>query len=262
LAATLRRESFDLCLDFQSLPWTALLARGTGAWSIGFAKRYRAPVYRRAIPLGNHRGSDFAAEHKLDLVRAAGVDAQLTFPRLVPPPADPAPWGEAGGRPRVALVPVSLVPKKRWSLDAFAETARQLHRATGAYVLLAGGPGEREPLEAVAAEMEAVPHGIRVCTRLATFGALLQGADLYLGNDNGPRHIALALGTPTLAYFGSQNPTHWTPPATDRHPVIWDLNRARGRPVRSDLRIVADTPAAVAAEAAALLARTAAGPRA
>ncbi len=43
--------------------------------------------------------------------------------------------------------------------------------------------------------------------------ALLERADLYVGNDNGPRHFAVALGTPTVTVFGRPLAENWTPPA-------------------------------------------------
>jgi len=253
LSRALRAERFDLCLDFQSLPWTALLARRTGAFTVGFARTYRNAVYHRAVRLEDHRGSDYAADHKLDLLRAVGLAPRLTPPRLVPPPPSEDAWRGAGERPRVALVPVSRRAHKRWGFAAFAETARLLHRETGACFLIAGGPGEPEPLAAVAGELSGIPHAIRIFTELPAFAAALAASDLFLGNDNGPRHLAVALGRPTVAYFGTQNPTHWTPPGDDRHCVLWDPRRASGRPVRGDLRLVPDRPEEAAAAAAALL---------
>ncbi len=95
LAARLRAESYDAVFDFQSLPWTGLLARLTGGFTLGFAKRGRRRLYSRTAVLADHRGTDYAADHKLDLLRRAGLSPELRLPRLVPPREDPHPlWSE------------------------------------------------------------------------------------------------------------------------------------------------------------------------
>jgi ADP-heptose:LPS heptosyltransferase len=220
---------------------------------VGFRRRLRTPFYHRAVDLGAHRGSDYTADHKLDLLRALGVRPAGLAPRLHPPPPDPAPWEGLGAGPRVALVPVSPWAHKRWGEDRFAATARILHRETGAVFLLAGGPGERATLEGVARGLEGVPHRVRELASLPPFLSLLAGADLYLGNDSGPRHMAIALGVPTLGYFGPHDPAQWTPPGTDRHPVLWDPPPGR-RPSRDDVLVVEPEPAPAAEAAGRLLA--------
>jgi ADP-heptose:LPS heptosyltransferase len=254
LAARLRAERFDAVFDFQSLPWTALLTRTLGGFGVGFRKRGRRLAYRRSVTLDGHRGSEYAADHKLDLLRAAGLTAPLVPPRLVAPVAEPSLWEGLPAGPRVLLVPVSRRAHKRWGAEAFARTARFLHARTGAAFVVAGGPGEEAALNEVAAKLGTVPHRTASLTRLREMVALAGGADLFLGNDNGPRHIALALGVPTLAWFGPQNPTHWTPPGTERHRVLWDRGRAGERAVRDDLVIVPDTPEAAARAGEELLA--------
>ncbi len=261
LSSDLRRENYDLVLDFQSLPLTAVLARATGAYSIGFKKRIRSFLYDRAVSLEDHRGSEYAADHKLDLLRAAGLNPTLSMPRLAGMWPGSDPWNDLPRGPRIALVPVSPWEHKRWSAAAFAETARILHRETGSVFVVAGGPGEAGQLREVAGELSDVPHRIKEFTTLREFGGFLGECHLFLGNDNGPRHVALALGTPTLAWFGHHNPTNWTPPETDCHPVLWDRSNAKGRFVREDLEIVPDQPEEAARVAARLLDLAASNPR-
>src|SRR5262249_55639883 len=49
--------------------------------------------------------------------------------------------------------------------------------------------------------------------------ALIAGAQLFVGNDSGPTHIAAALQKPVVVIFGSSNSTHWAPWKT-RHRLI------------------------------------------
>ena len=41
--------------------------------------------------------------------------------------------------------------------------------------------------------------------------AVLELADLFIGNDAGPMHLAAAVGTPTVAIFGLSNSQAWGP---------------------------------------------------
>jgi heptosyltransferase-3 len=251
LVRDLRAERFDLVFDFQSAPLTAFFAAVTGAFTVGFRRRWRR--YHRAVELQLHQGSHYAADHKLDLLRAVGLMPRSLHPRLADRAKDMTPWSDLPPGPKVAMVPVSPWAHKRWSPEAFAETARLLHQETGAVFVVAGGPGEETALREVADRLGDVPHRVHAFGPLRDLAAFLAGADLYLGNDNGPRHIALAQGVPTIARFSRDNPTHWTPPADPRHPVIWDASHVQGRAVRGDLIILPENPIAVARAAAGLL---------
>ena len=50
--------------------------------------------------------------------------------------------------------------------------------------------------------------------------AILNKVDLHLGNDNGPRHFAVACGTPTLTVFGRPWAVNWTPPRQSLHRAL------------------------------------------
>jgi ADP-heptose:LPS heptosyltransferase len=252
IALKLRRERFDLVFDFQSIPLTAALSLLSGAYAVGFQKPHRSFCYHRSVAIADHAESEYSADHKLDLLRSLGLKPRLTLPRLVPPKTPSVLWDELPAGPRVALVPTKRYGNG-WPSSAFSQTARLLHRETGAVFTIAVGPGEEADLERVAAGLGDVPHSVHSFDRLGAFVALLAGADLYLGSDSGPRHIALAFGVPTLAHFWTAEATHWTPPGSARHFVIWDPKRARGHPVRDDLRIIAEEPEAVAAAAVDLL---------
>jgi ADP-heptose:LPS heptosyltransferase len=50
--------------------------------------------------------------------------------------------------------------------------------------------------------------------------ALFEKCSLFAGNDNGPRHMAVAAGIPTLGLFGRTCPSSWTPPDTRIHETV------------------------------------------
>lgn len=110
-------------------------------------------------------------------------------------------------RPVVALVPASANAKKDWFPDRYARVVDALERDFGYRTVLIGGPGERE--QAIAREIveraEAEPvwalgDSVRRLMWLAG------GADLVIGPDTGPLHIARACGVPVIGLFGHTNP--------------------------------------------------------
>jgi heptosyltransferase-2 len=107
-------------------------------------------------------------------------------------------------------------PAKRWPVERFAAAARAIHARTNAAFLIFGGQSDislaasleaalREPSQG--ALKESIPLR-NVCgqTTLRELMALLTHCDMLLTNDTGPMHLAAALGTPVLAFFGSTAP--------------------------------------------------------
>jgi heptosyltransferase-2 len=51
--------------------------------------------------------------------------------------------------------------------------------------------------------------------------ATLSEGAVYAGNDSGPRHLAVAVGTPTVTIFGPEDPLEWHPYPLERHPILF-----------------------------------------
>ena len=95
---------------------------------------------------------------------------------------------------------------KRWLPERFAESAVELAGTVGGGVAIFGSPDERGLCEAVAAAVAAreIPvHNFAGETSLAVFIELAAACHMFLTNDSGARHIASALGVPTVAVFGA-----------------------------------------------------------
>ena len=50
---------------------------------------------------------------------------------------------------------------------------------------------------------------------LSSVKNLMAGAQLFVGNDSGPAHIAAAFGVPVVVLFGSSDPVVWAPWRTE-----------------------------------------------
>jgi ADP-heptose:LPS heptosyltransferase len=148
----------------------------------------------------------------LDVAAACGAPTVRRRPLLAVTPAELAEADAVlaraipnDGRRLVAVHPGATDPRRRWPVDRHMAVAASLPEAR---VVLLGGPDEA-PLTAAAGEA-AADLGLPVADLTGTTGlggllGLLARADLFLGNDSGPRHLAEALGTPTVAVFTNAN---------------------------------------------------------
>ncbi len=118
--------------------------------------------------------------------------------------------GLAAGASLLVVTPgASFGASKLWPAEHFAEACDRLGDERALRTVLAPGPGE----EAVAAEIAQHMKSPAVSLtdpplRLDELAALLEGATLLLTNDTGPRHMAVALGTPVVALLGPTDPRH------------------------------------------------------
>ncbi len=141
----------------------------------------------------------------LEVVTAAGAEPVRVHPQFPVLDADveaaeavlrrhgPTPWA-----PVAVIHPGATDPQRRWPADRFGHVGRALAGA-GAHVVVIGTPPEAD---VVAAVTRAVP-GARSLVGLSfrELVGLLRLAELLVGNDSGPRHLADAVGTPTVAVY-------------------------------------------------------------
>ena len=121
--------------------------------------------------------------------------------------------GEAGlppgARTLVVTPGASFGSSKLWPPGHFAAACDALARSHGLSVVLAPGPGEEALAAEIARTMQERPLVLaEPPTTLAELVALIAGAALHLGNDTGPRHIAVALGVPAVVLIGPTDPRH------------------------------------------------------
>jgi ADP-heptose:LPS heptosyltransferase len=133
---------------------------------------------------------------------SAGLDAG--WPEEPPPPdlshlAFTAPRPQ-GAPKRVVVHPGAGGPLNQWPLERFAAVASALSRDHEVIWIAHGRTAAPTPQGA---------KGVAVKT-IAELSGWLSSADLYLGNNSGPMHLANALGRPGVAVTGPTT-TGWDP---------------------------------------------------
>lgn len=176
----------------------------------------RRGLLTHPIPRPSHRGPRPTTRLYEDLVGALGVEVPDRPPCLRIGEEEKASAKrllKGLDRPILGIVPGGSKIAKRWPPDRFADSIRRLRDRVGSCVLL-GGPDEQELLRTLLEDCNTTEHP--PVRNLAAEGldledlrAVVACCDALLCNDTGPRHLAIATGTPTIALFGPTD-HRWT----------------------------------------------------
>ena len=229
-----REQGWDLVLDLQGNSKSGLITALTrGRIRVGHDRRFRKEflntlfVNRRVHPVPEGEATRHRAERDLGMVRALGIPAEyaarpLEIPADIQARADAFLASLPGDGPIVVLHPGTSAfgAYKRWKPSRFAGLADRLVRETGARVAVSWGPGEealaRSVLEAAEETATLFPPPEGLLFPAAVFGR----ANLVVGADSGPMHLAALMDTATLTLFGPKDPAIYRP-AGEKAEVVW-----------------------------------------
>ncbi|MEW1820347.1 glycosyltransferase family 9 protein [Arthrobacter sp. NPDC080031] len=136
-----------------------------------------------------------------------------------------------GRREVVVVHPGASDPRRRWPAGSFAQVVAAVARV-GYDVTIVGGEEDAATAEEIRDHARVLlqgsasaPRGAGLVTAtagryaLADVVSLLSHATAFLGNDSGPRHLAQALGCPTVAIFWGPNAINAAPFSRARHGI-------------------------------------------
>jgi ADP-heptose:LPS heptosyltransferase len=219
LLRALRRERYDLALNFSGADRTIFVTAATGArWRVAHRGERDHFWNRWLIPhWAPRQGSDAPVfEQRRRVLAVCGMELQA--PRFdLRPPADAVKWaGEHVPPGAIHLSINASAALKEWPLAHWIALARLLLEQEPACHLIATGsahPREQDRLRqlagAVAHErLRVLPPGLPI----AQLAAALARCRLHVGADSGVLHLAMALGVPTFGIFrGYAGLEEWRP---------------------------------------------------
>ena len=209
LISALRHEHFDLAFDFQGLLKSAVVARASGARHVaGFAAEMTRE--RLASAFYTHQAAPKPGEklHVVDLnlrlahQRGCSNGAGPLIPLRIP---DASTYlvrdklARQGINRPILLNPGAGWATKLWPPRQYAALARKIEQDLKISVVLTYGPGEEGVIEAV---RQAGANAFSFPTSILELAALCRESRLMVAGDTGPLHLAVALGTPTVAIMG------------------------------------------------------------
>lgn len=225
LVRDLRALQPSLCVDMHGGTTAAWCTALSGArWRAGFAHFRQRWAYNVQIPrpqevLGRdeHESVHTAEHHAAAVMHLAGTLEPIPGARLAAAPAD-------ADQPYAILHAGATYATKTWQLAHFLALAGRLQERHGLEPVFVCGPDEAD----LAAKLS--DFQVRQGLPLPDLMSLLAGAQLFVGNDSGPAHIAAAFDVPCVTIFGSSNSKTWHPWMT-RHRVVetdWDCKPCPG----------------------------------
>jgi heptosyltransferase-2 len=214
LRRTLARERYDLGVLLPNSFRPALLLWAAGVrMRVGYRRNGRRPLLSRSLPFPSTRPFrmiDFYGRIG-ERVGVSGTDRPMKLHvggvRRRAGRALLESHGVGFDRPVVGLNPgAKYGSSKLWPTTHFAAVADAIAAERNAQVVVLAGPGEddlaREIADRAAAPLVCPPSDE---VDLVMLKAVLAHLDLLVSNDTGPRHMAAALGVPTVTVYG---PTH------------------------------------------------------
>jgi heptosyltransferase-1 len=199
---SLRRERFDLVVDFQGLVQSALIASVARAGRIVGLDRSQARESLAALfySTGVRTTAAHRVEQNLELAAAAGASSLLrTFPLPPGRPEGTLPEGKF-----VLACPLAGWGAKQWPLEYYRDLAAGLMQRLGLPLVVNGPPESAGLLGRVAGaeiHLSGLPGLIDATRR----------AHAVVGIDSGPLHLAAALAKPGVAIYGPSDPASHGP---------------------------------------------------
>ncbi|MDK2921194.1 MAG: heptosyltransferase [Desulfonauticus sp.] len=211
------KKGFDLIVDFQQLPRSRFICLFSKA---KIKLTFTPPWYNRLFYthfLDSFPG--YAAYSKLSILRALNIEPKIIKPKLYLKDEE-LKWADDFLKQNkfdsknilITLDPTHRRKTRRWPAKYYAKLSQYLCQyLPQSKILLLYGPGEKELVQEI---YTTNPRAFIFPSRLLTLremASLIAKARLHIGNCSAPRHIAVAVNTPSFVILGATGKA-WTFP--------------------------------------------------
>jgi lipopolysaccharide heptosyltransferase II len=212
-AMRLRQMAFTLALTpHKSVRSALILYLARIPCRVGFRQSRGWFLFNRLV----HRPAErHDVERTLSLLGAFGIpieDCERRFDMLevrdrhTPVRQDLLAMKNGGKRLLMGVNPGSVWATKRWDIEGYARLIEMLKKRWDCEVIIFGGPEDAQIAAAIQTScgMNCVNFAAKLS--LWELPAALDACDVFITNDSGPMHIAVARGVPTVALFCATTP--------------------------------------------------------
>jgi len=99
-----------------------------------------------------------------------------------------------GGNPRYYF-------SQCWQIERYAQVANAITEKYGARILLTGSKIDRDILNKITPLLKTPPIWLPENTSVKQLSAIIERCNLFISNDTGPMHLAVAMKVPTIGLF-------------------------------------------------------------
>jgi len=212
-ALSLRKMKFDTAIAFHPTNRVHLMFFVAGIPErIGY-NRDLGWMLTRKMPYRKHEGKMHEADYNFELLKNSGFDVSRAdrHPYIVTDDGDKNMvekiMKECGiGEDFITIHAGASCPSKRWPAVRFAEVAATLARDFECGIVLIGGHGTENDNNTIMSLAGNRAVDLTDMLRVGELAELLKRSRLFISNDSGPVHIAVAVGTPVVCIFGRRDP--------------------------------------------------------
>ncbi len=216
IAALLRKKKFDLAIDLFCNPRSALLTFATGApVRVGGDLHLRGKLY--TIRIRDDGTPKSAIDFHYQSLKAAGIQPLHYKTEIFltgKEKADALEFLKQQGidvtKRIVAIHPGATWPSKMWLPERFAELSGRIAKELSTPAFFTAGPNDLDVIQKVQRLASGKVFTLPVLP-LRKLAAVLSQCSVFVTNDCGPMHIAVAVGTPTIGIFGPGEENIWFP---------------------------------------------------
>ena len=233
LLKRIRREHFDIAFDLSLDSYYGLMSALSGIRErVGYDYKKRGRFLTKKLPLSGYSGKH-VIEYGAELLGSLGipvVDKNMELMLC----ADDESKAEmilfsSGILPGDLLIGIAPGAGASWGKDAsykqwpalkFAEVADRLISEYGAKVVLLGDDTDLKLSEEISNACKNKPINLVGKTTLPVLAGILKRLKLFVSNDGGPMHMAVALGINTVSIFGPVDDKVYGPYPPDKRNLV------------------------------------------
>jgi len=215
----IRKKKYDAVLDFHGGPRASLITLMSGAKTkVGYHVKHKSFIYDIRIPRSPEHGYIHSVENHLNLVRALGIKADsssLEMPSAVEKEATRLTrfFAENGlDQAKMIVLHIGAGNEfRQWGVYNFSRFIHLAAQKNHFKVVLVGSEEDKTLEEDIQKASKGISVSLVGMLNLRELRWVISHAQLFVGSDSGPMHVAATTSTPIVALFGPTVPANFSP---------------------------------------------------